>query len=376
MAKDTGLTLLIFGGIAAAVYYYRTQIEADLAAAGINIPGLSPATTPAATTTTGATGAPAQQTNASPITANTPGAFPLGTQGCFTYAGMVSCPAGVTPPAGAAPQNNCSPGYSIDASGTCTLYSDAALLAGLNSIQWSGSTAIPTEQIQRIDPAILATFGATVGVNPGTVLAYMLGLGGAGSAGQTTTGSDGNIYTYTSNGAWQRSAPATMHGLGRLAGVAAALPVTNSLLINASHNPQTAALVGHDPRALLTVPQWNYFYSQASGVVQTIPQHPAGDPGARVNAATYHQIRQAAGLPVRLGTLRPALPGSFPLGGIADGPSRQPFIFKGNRTIYRIPGRGAVAAPRRNMGLLHDGGGNHRWTRSPFPRPATWREAQ
>ena len=367
MAKGSSTTLLLFGGIAAAIYFYRTQIEAELSTLGIGIPGLTPTSAAPTTATT-----PAQATNSSPITAATPGAVAVGTQGCFSYAGMISCPAGVSPPAAAPPQNNCQAGYSIDASGVCTLYSDAQLLAGLNSIQWSGSTAIPTEQINRIDPAILAAYGANVGVNPGTVLAYMLGLGGAGSPGQTTTGSDGNLYTYTNNGSWQRSASATLSGLGRLGAVAAALPITNSILTEASHNPHTAALVGSDARALLTVPQWNYFYAQASGIVQTIPQHPAGDPGAKVNAATYHQIRQAAGLPVRLGTLRPSAPGAFPLGGISDGPSRTPYVFPGNRNIYRVPGRGAV----RNMGLISSGGGNHRWSRSPFPRPADWREAQ
>jgi hypothetical protein len=391
MAKGSSTTLLLFGGIAAAIYFYRTQLEAELATLGISIPGLSP--------TSATTATPAQATNTSPITAATPGAVAVGTQGCFSYAGMVSCPAGVSPPAGAAPQNNCQTGYSVDASGVCTLYSDAQLLAGLNSIQWSGSTAIPTEQITRIDPQILAQYGASVGVNPGTVLAYMLGLGGSGSVGQTATGTDGNIYNFTNDGTWQRSSPTTkfsafpvttirqldphpvrvanplLRGLGRLGRLAAALPITNSILTEASHNPHTAALVGSDPRALLTVPQWNYFYAQASGIVQTIPQHPAGEPGAKVNAATYHDIRQAAGLPVRLGTLRPSAPGAFPLGGISDGPARVPYVFPGNRNIYRIPGRGAVPA-RRNMGLISNGGGNHRWSRSPFPRPADWREAQ
>lgn len=368
MAKGSSTTLLLFGGIAAAIYFYRTQIEAELTSLGI--PGLVPATPIPVTTV------PMQATNNSPISAATPGAVALGTQGCFTYAGMVSCPAGVSPPAPAAPQNNCQAGYTTDASGVCTLYSDAQLLAGLNSIQWTGSTAIPTEQINRIDPAILAAYGADVGVNPGTVLAYMLGLGGAGSPGQTATGSDGNFYTFTNNGSWQRSAAAGpgLQGIGRLGNVAAALPINNSILTEASHNPQTAAIVGSDPRALLTVPQWNYFYAQASGVVQTIPQHPAGEPGAKVNAATYHQIREAAGLPVRLGTLRPSAPGAFPLGGIGNGPARVPYVFPGNRNIYRIPGRGAVPG-RRNMGLISSGGGNHRWSRSPFPRPATWREA-
>jgi hypothetical protein len=58
------------------------------------------------------------------------------------------------------------------------------------------------------------------------------------------------------------------------------------------------------------------------------------------------------------------------LTGISAGPDRNPYIAKGNRTIYRVPGRGAV------LGAIENGGGNHRWARSPFPRPAGWREAQ
>ncbi len=382
MAKDNLGTLLILGGIGAAIYYYRAQIEAELATLGINIPGVTP--TPTSTTSTAPAGA--QATNSSP-TINTPGAVPVGTQGCFQYAGFLSCPPGVSYSAApvASPQNNCQAGYSIDASGTCTLYSDAELLTGLNSIQWSGSTAIPTEQINRIDPTVLANFASYIGpgVNPGTVLAYMLGLGAsAPAAGTTATGSDGNIYTFE-NGVWVFSPASaagatatgsTLSGLRGLRAVTAALPISNQTLTEASHNPATAAMVGNDQRALLTVPQWNYFYAQASGVVQTQPQHPAGDPGARVNAATYHQLRQQAGLPVRLGTLRPAHRGAFPLGGIGPGNARIPYVFPGNRNIFRVPGQGAVV--QRRMGLIQSGGGNHRWARSPFPRPSWWRVAE
>ena len=74
MAKGSSTTLLLFGGIAAAIYFYRTQLETELSTLGINIPGLSPAATTSTTTT-----APAQATNASPITAATPGAVAVGT---------------------------------------------------------------------------------------------------------------------------------------------------------------------------------------------------------------------------------------------------------------------------------------------------------
>jgi hypothetical protein len=378
MAQGNGSSatpILLIGG-AIAAYLYWPQLSAML---GI-------AATPAATSTLPAG---AQLTNSSP-TINTAGATPLGTQGCFAYNNVISCPPGISPPAPAAPINNCQPGYSPDANGVCTEYSDAALLAGLNSIQWNGTQAIPTEQINRIDPQILAQYGTQTGITPGSVLAYMIGLGGNAPNGTVTTGSDGNIYTFTS-GMWLKTgllANPLVHfygsgstgaltgaRLGRISRIGAALPITNNTLIEASHNPDTAAVLGNNPAALLTVPQWNYFYTQASGVVQSVPAHPTGAPGARVNAATYHQIRQAADLPVRLGTIRRSAPGAFPLGGITTGPIRRPYIPPQNRTIYRIPGRGSVPAAGK-MGLISSGGGNHRWTRSPFPRAANWRVAE
>jgi hypothetical protein len=362
-------TLLLLGIAGAAAYYFWPQISAAL--------GLPSTTTPAAPTTVPVG---AQVTNASP-TINTPGSVAVGPAGCFMYNNLISCPPGVSPPPPAAPINNCQPGYSVDANGVCTLYSDAELLAGLNSIQWSGLTAIPAEQIQRIDPQILAEYASTTGVNPGTVLAYMLGLGESAAAGQKATGTDGNLYTFT-NGVWLRPASGALSGIpgGRLARIAGALPITNEILIKASHDPQTAAIVGNDVRALLTVPQWNYFYAQASGVLQTRPQHPAGQPGAKVNAQTYHQLRRANGLAVELigpgtlGTVRKAPRGAFPLGSIASGPDRVPFMPPVNRNIYRVPGQGLVVSQR--MGVITSGGGNHRWSRSPFPRPVNWRVAE
>jgi len=311
---------------------------------------------------------------------NTPGAVPVGTQGCFSYQGTISCPPGVSPPAPAPQAANCQPGYTVDASGICTQYSDAALLAGLNSLQWTGAANIPIEQINRIDPQILAQYSATVGVTPGSVLAYMLGLGGAAAYNTQTTGTDGNLYVFESSAIpgvmqWIRQTKGTLSGIrgSRLGAIAAALPVTNAILERASYDPETAAILGSDPRGLLTVQQWNYFYSQASGVLQTKPTHPFGEQGAKINAQQYQALRQQAGLPVKLGTVRTSRPGAFPLGSIRDGASRVPYSYPGNRNIYRIPGQGAVP---QKLGTIQDGGGNHRWARSPFPRPAWWRTAE
>lgn len=368
----SGIVLLAAGGFAA--YYFWPQIASALgisttaAPAQSSIPSTLPPGTPAGV----------QTTNSSP-SINTPGAVPVGTQGCFSYAGTISCPAGVSPPAPAPPTANCAPGWSVDASGVCTQYTDADLLAGLNSIPWSGLSNIPAEQIGRIDPQILASYSTTTGVDPGSVLAYMLGLGGGAANSTQATGSDGNLYVMT-GGMWVRqpTAATTMQGVGRLGRLAAALPVTNATLMQASHDPATAAILGSDPRGLLSVAQWNYFYSQASGVLQTKPTHPFGQQGAKINAQQYQQLRAQAGLSTKLGSIRSARPGAFPSGlgplrGISAGPSRKPFVYPGNRNIYRIPGQGAV--PQR-MGVIQSGGGNHRWGRSPFPRPAWWRQAE
>jgi hypothetical protein len=370
----SGIVLLAAGGFAA--YYFWPQIAAALGistttVAQSSIPSTLPAGTPAGV----------QTTNSSP-SINTPGAVPIGTQGCFSYAGTVSCPPGVSPPAPAPVTANCAPGWSVDASGVCTQYTDVDLVAGLNSIPWSGATNIPAEQIARIDPQILAEYSTTTGVDPGSVLAYMLGLGGSAANDTIATGSDGNIYEML-NGMWTRqpnpiAKQANMAGLGRLGRLAAVLPVTNATLIQASHDPATAAILGTDPRGLLTVNQWNYFYSQASGVLQTKPTHPRGQQGAKVNAQQYQQLRAQAGLPTKLGSIRSARPGAFPSGlgplrGISQGPSRKPFVYPGNRNIYRIPGRGAVP---QKLGVIQSGGGDHRWGRSPFPRPSFWRQAE
>lgn len=112
------------------------------------------------------------------------------------------------------PTNPCSGGFTLDAGNVCVRYADAQLLANLNSIQWTGPGDVPTEQINRIDPLILSRYASETNVNPGTVLAYMLGLGGPSIAGTFRTGSDGNKYQY-SGSAWIRST-AGLSGAGRM----------------------------------------------------------------------------------------------------------------------------------------------------------------
>ena len=184
------------------------------------------------------------------------------------------------------------------------------------------------------------------------------------------------VSTLTTNGF--PTVSATLNGVGRLGALADALPITNATLIMASANPAIAQLVGRDQRAMLTAAQWNNYYTQATGIPQGIPLHPADMQGALMSAAQYQARRAAAGLQTtsNLGTLRPARRGAFPLGAINQ------WVPPGNRTIYQIPGRGAVPAgrggriPPRKLGLITNGGGNHRWARSPFPRPSWWREAE
>lgn len=404
--SNSGSSLVLLAGAGVAAYYFWPQIQAalGLTATAAPVQSSTPSTLP------GGTPPGAQTTNSSP-SINTPGAVALG-NGCFSYQGTISCPPGIAPPQPAMPGGSCpagytySPtlgvcfnnssesqgvactnGYNMDAAGVCTMYTDTQLIAGLNSIQWPGTTAIPAEQIARIDSQIVAASNMASGITPGSVLAYVLGLGGAAANSTQATGSDGNLYQMI-GAVWVRLTPAYpasgsgLQGLGRLGRLAAALPVTNDLLTKASYDPATAAILGTDPRGLLSVPQWNYFYGLASGVLQTKPTHPYGQQGAKINAAQYQALRQQAGLAVKLGSIRNARPGAFPsglgplrssMGSISAGPSRKPFVYPGNRNIYRIPGQGAVP---QKLGVIQSGGGNHRWARSPFPRPAWWRTAE
>lgn len=359
-------------------------------------------------TGTGATGinpaAPIITAATQPVTAATPGAVPIGTDGCFAYptgtdgSMVINCPPGVSPPPTSAPANHCASGFTLDAGGICTRYPDSLLLANLNTIPWTGTQDIPVEQINRIDPQILAMYSTTTGINAGTVLAYMLGLGASPADGTMRNGSDG--FTYQALGGvfyrqgtatWTTTNPgagSTLQGLGtvRTAPLSAALPITRAVLIEASSNPGIAAIVGRDQRAMLTASQWNAYYTQATGIVQGIPLHPDDMQGAVMSAEQYQARRAAAGLMTtsNLGTLRPARRGAFPLGGLGLLTQWTP---PGNRTIFRIPGRGAVPAgangmipaagrSRSALGMIQEGGGNHRWARSPFPRPSWWREAE
>jgi len=398
--KGGGIGLLLLGGVAALAYFTR---ESWLPTIEAEFPSLFGSAT-------GATGnnptAPTVSTGNQPISATVPGATPIGTQGCYSYptgtsgSTVINCPPGVTPPTANTPAVSCASGFSLDAAGVCTMYPDNYLLANLNTIPWTGLTDIPAEQIQRIDPAILADYSTTTGVNAGTVLAYMLGLGANPANGTMATGSDGNAYQAL-NGVFYRQGTATTTSAGSLQGVrlgatpqtplASALPMTPSILIMASANPMTAQLVGRDPRAMLTADQWNGYYTMATGIVQGIPIHPEGMQGSLMSAEQYQARRRHLGLETttNLGTLRPARRGAFPLGGLGSvlravqASHITQWTPPGNRTIFQIPGRGATPAasgkipPRgARIGLIQDGGGNHRWARSPFPRPSWWRESE
>lgn len=400
-------TVWLLGGLGALAYFTRASW---LPTAEADFPSLF----------SGATGnnalAPTTTTANQPVTAAIPGAVALGNQGCYQYPTgtsgslVTNCPPGVSPPA-TTQQNNCADGFTLDAAGICTRYPDAVLLAQLNTIPWTGFSDVPNEQIMRIDPQILAMYSTVTGVTAGSVLAYMLGLGSNPVDGAIMNGSDGNAYQAlsgifyrqgTSTLTTMRAGGATVAAIGnrgyvngaakptssgRIGTIAAdlsgALPVTSATLIQASCDPSIAALTGRNPRAMLTASQWNALYTRCTGIVQGIPLHDPAMIGSVMSAEQYHARRQAAGLQTisNLGTLRPARRGAFPLGRV--GLINQ-WLPPGNRTIYQMPGRGAVPAgrgglippPLRRMGLIHDGGGDHRSARSPFPRPSWWREAE
>lgn len=79
-------------------------------------------------------------------------------------------------------------------------YTDSQLISGSNSIKYTGPPDITDAQLQRVGAQIAAA--EPTAINPGTVLAYMLGLGVvAPTAGQHAVGSDGRLYT-GSGGIW------------------------------------------------------------------------------------------------------------------------------------------------------------------------------
>lgn len=377
MAKGSG-GLIVAGLLAGAAYYFKDswlpQTELALGL-GTGATGNNPAL-------------PTTSTANQPISAAVPGAVPLGNQGCYQYVNgtdgtvVTNCPPGVSPPATVI-NNSCANGFTLDAGGICTKYPDNILLAQLNTIPWTGLSDIPAEQIARIDPQILQQYSTTTGVTAGTALAYLLGLGGPAPDGTMMPGSDGFIYQMLGGIYYKQGTAthATVNGI-RLGAITAALPITQDMLVRASADPAAAALVGRDQRAMLSASQWNSYYTQATGIYQGIQLHPRDYRGALMSAEQYQARRAAAGLQTglgRVGTLRPAHRGAFPLGGLH---AINQWVPPGNRTIYQIPGRGAVPAGRngqimpRRMGLIEDGGGNHRWARSPFPRPVWWREAE
>jgi hypothetical protein len=384
-ARSNASMVLLAGG-AIAAYFFWPDISAWFQTAGATT---VPQSNPNPGTLLPGQPSNAQTTNNSPIInadgSCVPGATPLGPD-CCSYAGNVDCLPGSSPPKPNPVTAACQTGWTADSAGICTQYTDSQLIAGFNTIMWTGPANIPAEQIARIDPAILAAYTSVTAITPGSVLAYMLGLGGPAPDGTTQHASDGNNYLMQ-NGMYVREATATTtalaglgrRGIGRLGSLSAALPVTNGILMRASWDPTAAAILGTDPRGMLTVPQWNYFYSQASGILQTRPTHPLGQQGAKVTALQYQALRTQAGLstmtsPGQLGMIRSSRPGAFPLGSIRPGASRTPYVHPQNHTIYRIPGTGQVV--ERRMGTIQNGGGNHRWARSPFPRPSYWRNSE
>ncbi|HEY2419702.1 MAG TPA: hypothetical protein VGH84_17435 [Steroidobacteraceae bacterium] len=329
-----------------------------------------------------------QLTNNSPIGPWTPGATQL-PGGCWAYGNtpvLMNCPPGATPATPRDPANGvCMDGFTMSASGQCARQDDQAQLAMLNSTPFSGPQSLPANPISSY---ILAQYATTLGVNPGSILAAMLGLPANQARGTFAPGNDGFNYLMV-DGVFIRQGTQTQlsRNLGpigprvRLQGILpSAVPVTAATLIAASSDPQIAATLGNDPRGMLTVAQWNYYYTQATGVLQVAPPFPAIDPDQLVTAQQYQAWRIQAGLtpaPARgsnLGLILNSRPGAFPLGGISNGPARVPFIQPGNHNLYRIPGRGAVSQAR--LGTIKDGGGDHRSARSPFPQPAWWRHAE
>ncbi len=77
-------------------------------------------------------------------------------------------------------------------------YSDAQLIAGVNDILWDGS--ISAAQLDRVHVPVDLNYLTYAVIKPGSVLAYMLGLGSGGDVGAITQGSDGKRYQRSANG--------------------------------------------------------------------------------------------------------------------------------------------------------------------------------
>jgi hypothetical protein len=180
MKTGTVIKIAAVGGVA---YYFWPRIESYLGITPAAPAAPAPSTAATVATTTAAT---ATANSAPPLTAaqQAQAAASAATAAYIAATAPPSCPAGFT----------------LDAAGTCTEYTDLALLNGLNTIQWTGVQNIPAEQISRIDPQILAQYVGTQKVNAGSVLAYILGLGDSPVSGQAYTGSDSKTYHGAASG--------------------------------------------------------------------------------------------------------------------------------------------------------------------------------
>ena len=73
-------------------------------------------------------------------------------------------------------------------------YKDNDLVARINAIHWTGLNDIPDEQLKRIDGKVRIGYTKLGPVLPGSVLAYMLGLGDRTIPGEIQFGNDGLKY--------------------------------------------------------------------------------------------------------------------------------------------------------------------------------------
>jgi hypothetical protein len=136
-------------------------------------------------------------------------------------------------------------------------YTDAALIAGMNSIEYSSS--IPDSQIQRVLPQVVVP-GT---INPGTVLAHALNLPYSSSQyGATLTGTNGIQYEW--NGAvWTAetnptlSASITGTTVSSVPATAAASSTTPTAITN------VASALGINPTTISsdTTGYWNSFFA-------------------------------------------------------------------------------------------------------------------
>ena len=72
--------------------------------------------------------------------------------------------------------------------------SDTVLIREVNTKHWPGLQVISSTQLERINPVIRTTYRNLGPVLPGSVLAYMLGLGDRIIPGEVQFGTDGLKY--------------------------------------------------------------------------------------------------------------------------------------------------------------------------------------